>query len=176
MAASGVGPTPGVAIGQTAATVASPQPDPRSTAFGAASVAQHYEERLAPVIFEPWAEILVAATGVRRGDRILDVASGTGVVARLAARHAGRDGRVLASDVSGGMLAHAATIAVSPGAAPIEHLETSATALAVPDAAYDVVLCQQGLQFFPDAPAAAAEMRRVLRAGGVAGVAVWAAG
>src|ERR1035438_515752 len=70
------------------------QSDRRSTAFVAASVPENYQQRLAPVLFEPWATLLVETVGVRPGDRVFDVASGTGVVARLAARHAGSTGRV----------------------------------------------------------------------------------
>jgi ubiquinone/menaquinone biosynthesis C-methylase UbiE len=150
--------------------------DGRSAAFAAASVPENYDRHLAPVIFEPWAEILLEAVGVRPRDRVLDVASGTGVVARLAARYAGPEGRVVASDVSATMLAYAATRATSPGAAPIEYLEASATGLPVADGVFDVVLCQQGLQFFSDRAGAAAELHRVLRPGGAAGVAVWARG
>jgi ubiquinone/menaquinone biosynthesis C-methylase UbiE len=150
--------------------------DGRSAAFAAASVPEHYDRHLAPVIFEPWAEILLEAVGVRSRDRVLDLASGTGVVARLAARFAEREGRVVASDLSATMLAHAAARGTSPDAAPIEYLEASATALPLADGTFDVALCQQGLQFFGDRAAAAAEMHRVLRPGGTAGVAVWARG
>ena len=146
----------------------------RSAAFAAVSVAENYDRHLAPVIFEPWAEILLEAVGVRSGDRVLDVASGTGVVARLAARYAGSEGRVVAGDVSATMLAFAGTRTAAPGAAPIEYLEAAATELPVADGAVDVVLCQQGLQFFADRARAAAEMHRVLCPGGAAGVAVWA--
>ena len=155
--------------------MAGPEPH-RETAFAASSVPENYDARLAPVIFAPWAEELLRVVGVRPGDSVLDVASGTGVVARLASRHAGPDGRVVASDVSGPMLAHAATHGAAPGDAPIEHLQASATELTVPDESFDVVLCQHGLPFFTDRPAALAEMRRVLRHGGVAGLSVWEAG
>jgi SAM-dependent methyltransferase len=153
----------------------SEKPDGRSAAFAAASVPGNYERRLAPVVFEPWARVLVDAVGIGAGDAVLDVASGTGVVARLAAQRAGRNGRVVASDVSGAMLAHAAT-RTADDAARIEHVEASAQDLPFAAAEFDAVLCQQGLQFFPDRRAAAREMRRVVRAGGVVGVAVWAAG
>lgn len=156
--------------------MASSESDRRTTAFVAVSVPENYERRLAPVIFEPWAEILIDLIGVRPGDRILDVASGTGVVARLAARRAGTEGRVVASDVSGAMLAYAATLGRQSDAAAIEYLEASATDLGVADGPFDVVVCQQGLPFFSDRPGAAAAMHGSLRAGGVAGVAVWARG
>lgn len=110
------------------------------------------------------------------GSRVLDVASGTGVVARAAARRTGGDGHVVATDVSGPMLARSAAIGAPSGAAPIEYREAPADALPFEDGCFDAVLCQQGLQFFPARAAAVGEMRRVLRPGGVAGIAVWAEG
>jgi ubiquinone/menaquinone biosynthesis C-methylase UbiE len=151
--------------------------DRRSTAFvGPSSVPEDYERRLRGPLFEPWAEILVDAVGVRSGDRVLDIASGTGVVARLAAARAARSGRVVASDVSGAMLAHAASLSVSESAAPIEYVEASVSELPFDDGEFDVVFCQQGIQFFPDRAAATAEMLRVLRSGGRIGLSVWTAG
>lgn len=144
--------------------------------FGAESVSDNYQLRLAPVIFEPWAEVLIGRTGLRAGDRVLDVACGTGVVTRRASRYAAEHGRVVGSDVSPAMLARAAAHPGVAGGAPIEYLEASAMDLPVTDGSFDVVLCQQGLQFFSDRPAAVRELRRVLRPGGVAGLAVWAEG
>lgn len=152
------------------------EPDQRKSAFNASSVPENYHRHLSPVLFEPWAEILLDIVGITPGARVLDVASGTGVVARLAASRAGDSGRVVASDSSGPMLAHAATIPVEAGSASIEFVEAVATELPLLDAAFDVVLCQQGMPFFADRPAAAAEMRRVLGSGGRVGLAVWAAG
>jgi ubiquinone/menaquinone biosynthesis C-methylase UbiE len=156
--------------------VTSQIPHDRSSAFAAASVPGNYERRLAPVVFEPWAQVLVDTVGVAAGDNVLDVASGTGVIARLAAQRAAPDGRVVATDVSEAMLAFAATCPVSPDAAAITQAGASADDLPFPPATFDVVLCQQGLQFFPDRTAAVREMRRVVRPGGVVGAAVWAAG
>ena len=129
-----------------------------------------------PAVFEPWGEVLLDVVGIAPGSRVLDIASGTGVVARAAARRAGGEGLVVASDVSAPMLARAATIGAPDRAAPIEYRDASAEALPFDDGSFDVVLCQQGLQFFPAQAAAVGEMRRVLRPGGVAGVAVWASG
>lgn len=155
--------------------MASPEPDHRTTAFTTSSVPEAYQRHLAPVLFVPWADVLIDAVGVQAGAEVLDVASGTGVVARIAAARAGSEGRVVASDVSGAMLAHAASVRAPAGSAPIEYLEAPVTNLPLEDASFDVVLCQQGMPFFADRPGAAAEMVRVLRPGGTVGLSVWLA-
>ncbi len=137
---------------------------------------KNYEMRLGPVVFEPRAEVLLDAAGVSSGDRVLDVASGTGVVARAAAGRAGPGGSVVATDVSEAMLSQAGAHRLPDGTAPIEYLEARADDLPFPDESFDVVLCQQGLQFFPERLDAVREMRRVLHPGGRVGAAVWAAG
>jgi ubiquinone/menaquinone biosynthesis C-methylase UbiE len=106
---------------------------------------------------------------------VLDVASGLGPVARLAAAAAGPGGRVVASDISAAMLALAAAKQADPRRAPIEYLECPAAAITADDDSFDVVLCQHGLQFFPDRAAAAGEMRRVTRPGGTVVLSTWAA-
>jgi len=151
------------------------EPDQRTAAFVSSSVPEGYQRFLAPVLFGPWAEVLIEAVGVRSGAEVLDVASGTGVVARMAATRAGSSGRVVASDVSGAMLEHAATVSAPAGSAPIEYVEASVTELPLDDRSFDVVLCQQGMPFFTDRPAAAGEMLRVLRPGGTIGISVWLA-
>ena len=95
-----------------------------------------------------------------------------------ARRHASsaRPARVIASDISTGMLANVPIGADAGLSAPIELLESSAIAIDLPDAVVDIALCQQGFPFIPDREAAAREMHRVLRPGGTIGVAVWAAG
>ncbi len=143
--------------------------------FEAGTVAENYRRYLEPVLFAPWAERLVAHAGVRRGDVVVDIASGTGAVARAAARAAGPRGHVIATDISARMLAYADSTP-RPGAAAVEVLLGSALDLDLPDASADVVLCQQGLQFMDDRLAVLRECRRVLRPGGVVAMAVWAAG
>jgi ubiquinone/menaquinone biosynthesis C-methylase UbiE len=103
---------------------------------------------------------------------VLDVACGTGVVARVAAERVGSAGRVVGLDVNGAMLAVAGSLPPVAGAA-VEWLEASALAMPLPDAGFDAVLCQHGLQQFPDRLAALGEMRRVLVPGGRLAVAVW---
>ena len=156
--------------------MSAPERGDRSAAFVSDSVPDEYERHLVPALFEPWAEILLDAVVIEPGSRVLDIASGTGAVARAAARRAGDEGHVVASDVSAPMLARSAAARAPSGSAPIQYREASADALPFEDGSFDVVLCQQGLQFFPAPAAAVQEMRRVLRRGGLAGIAVWAAG
>lgn len=134
--------------------------------------AELYERYLVPAVTLPWAIDLVDRVGVAPGDRVLDVACGTGVVARVAAARAGRDGRVAALDVNPGMLAVARSLAPARGAR-IEWFEGSVLALPFDDGGFAVVLCQLGLQFFPDQLAALHELRRVLTPGGRVGASVF---
>jgi ubiquinone/menaquinone biosynthesis C-methylase UbiE len=132
-----------------------------------------YDEIMVPRLFEPWAELLLDQTSLRSGQAVLDVACGPGTVTRRAAVRVGPQGRVTGCDLSPAMLELARAKAPVVGSAPIEYRECSADSLAVPEDAFDAATCQQGLQFFPDRPAALAEMRRALRPGGTLGVAVW---
>jgi SAM-dependent methyltransferase len=122
-----------------------------------------YERYMVPAIFGSWAEDLVRAGQCKHGDRVLDVACGTGVVARCAVQRVGRSGHVVGLDLSPAMLAAARSAARE---ASIEWREGSALAMPFSDRSFDVVLCQQGLQFFPDRAAALRQMRRVLAIGG----------
>src|SRR5580698_7219499 len=116
-------------------------------------------------LYEPWARELVLRAGLRRGWSVLDVASGLGPVARLAAAAVGSAGRVVASDISAPMLALAATHLVPAGSAEIEFLEAPATAIGVRDGTFDAVLCAHGLQFFSGRAEAVREMHRVATGG-----------
>jgi SAM-dependent methyltransferase len=132
-----------------------------------------YDEIMVPRIFGPWADLLLDTVGVAPGDAVLDVATGPGTVARRAAVRAGRSGSVTGCDLSPAMLDVAMAKPPDEGAAPITYLQGPADALEVPGEAFDVALCQQGLQFFPDRAGALTEMRRALRPHGRLGVAVW---
>jgi len=68
------------------------------------SVAENYERNLVPIIFAPWADELVETACLRQRDRVLDVACGTGIVARIAARKLGGTGSVTGLDVSAPMI------------------------------------------------------------------------
>jgi ubiquinone/menaquinone biosynthesis C-methylase UbiE len=139
------------------------------------SAAELYERHLVPAVTLPWASILVERVGLARGDRVLDVACGTGAVARVAAEAVGDGGRVVGLDLNAGMLAVARSLEPSSGAAQVEWCEGSALSLPFAEEEFGVVLCQLGLQFFPDRPAAAREMRRVLMPGGRVGATVYTA-
>ena len=141
----------------------------------AGNAADVYERALVPAIFAPWAPLVVALAEPKPGERVLDVACGTGVVARLASQRVGRTGGVVGLDLNPGMLAVAAASAAGPAAtgAPIVWREGSAVAMPLADGSFDVVCCQLGLQFFADRSAALAEMHRVLVPGGRLGLMVW---
>jgi ubiquinone/menaquinone biosynthesis C-methylase UbiE len=141
----------------------------------AGNAAETYQRALVPAVFAAWAPRVVALADLQPGERVLDIACGTGVVARLAAQQVGRTGTVTGLDLNPGMLAMAASIASSDpdASAPIAWREASATKMPFPDAAFDVAYCQLGLQFFPDRVAALREMYRVLVRGGRLGLMVW---
>lgn len=136
------------------------------------SVAELYERYIMSVFGNAWAQTLVQLAAPSDGERVLDVACGTGVVARYTVPYVGPTGRVVGLDLNPGMLTMARTMPQREGVA-IEWREGNATALPFPDASFDLVCCQQGLQFFPDRPAALREMCRVLIPGGRLALGVW---
>lgn len=127
------------------------------------SAPENYEKFFVPAIGGPLAADLVAAAALRPGERVLDAACGTGIVARLAAERVGSEGSVAGVDITPGMLAVARTVT---SRFPIRWYETSVEAMPLSDRSFDVVFCQLGLMFVPDKAAALREMRRVLAPGG----------
>lgn len=134
------------------------------------SAPELYEKYLVPAITQKWADDLVGRAQPCAGEEVLDVACGTGVVARSASRCMLR-GHVTGLDLNKGMLAVAQT-RVSEGA-PIDWIEGSALDLPFPAEKFDLVLCQLGLQFFPDQRRALREMRRVLSPSGRVALSVY---
>src|ERR1700722_8583613 len=130
----------------------------------AGSAPEVYERELVPAVFRPWAPILVDLAHPRPGERVVDVACGTGVVARIVAARVGPKGTVVGVDLNPGMLSVArSAVSTDPRAsAPVQWQEASADKLPFPDGSFDIVYCQLGLQFFVDRAAALCEMRRVL--------------
>ena len=129
-----------------------------------------YQEFLVPAMFEPFAASLVEKAGIGAGTRVLDVACGTGAASRAAAR---AGGEVVGVDLGEPTLAVARSFPAEEGTTAIDYRQGDATALPVEDDAFDVAMCQQGLQFFPEKEAALREMRRALVAGGRLAVATW---
>lgn len=127
--------------------------------------AENYQRYFVPAIAIPVSGDLLRAANLQPGERVLDVACGTGLIARLAAAHVGPTGSVTGIDIAPDMI-DVAKATPSPAGPPIEWHESDATALPAPNDSYDVVLCQMGLMFMEDRPAALAEMRRVLAPGG----------
>jgi ubiquinone/menaquinone biosynthesis C-methylase UbiE len=134
--------------------------------------AEEYERVLVPGMFIACTRLLLDHARPHPAERVLDLACGSGIVALTVAPMIGVGGSVVAVDSTPGMLA-VARARPAPGGAPIEWVEGDATALDLPDHSFDLVLCQQGLQFFPDRPAALAEVKRVLADGGRAAFALW---
>jgi ubiquinone/menaquinone biosynthesis C-methylase UbiE len=128
--------------------------------FAQQSFPEKFEQALVGPLFRSWAELILEDVQLAVGDRLLDIACGTGIVARLGKERLGDSGKVVGIDLSPAMLAVARQVA-----ADIDWREGDAGALPLrDDEQFDVVVCQQGLQFFPDRAAAAREMHRALAA------------
>lgn len=130
-----------------------------------------YEELMVPAFFRAFAEDLVARAAPAPGDRLLDVATGTGIVIRVAHEHEPALATAVGLDATPGMLDTARAVTAGMAA---EWLQGDALELPFGPDSFDVVTCQQGLQFFPDRTAALAEMLRVLAPGGRVAIACWA--
>jgi ubiquinone/menaquinone biosynthesis C-methylase UbiE len=130
--------------------------------------AEAYESVFVPALFEPWARMLVSAAGVGAGDRVLDVACGSGVVARIAADRVGVNGSVVGLDRNPAMLAVAERLRPD-----IEWREGDASGLPFLARSFDVVLCQAALMFFSDPRRALAEMARAIKDDGIVAIQVW---
>lgn len=125
---------------------------------------ENYERYFVPVIGRPLAHDLLRIAALRPGERVVDVACGTGIVTRLAAQEVGASGTVVGVDIDPAMLAVARS--VTPPALGIEWRQADAETLPLPDASCDVALCQMSLQFVADRRKALGEMFRVLVPGG----------
>lgn len=132
------------------------------------TAAEIYEEFFVPALFEEWPRRVAEAASLRPGQSVLDVACGTGVLARHAAERVGPAGRVVGLDVNEGMLAVGRRLVPA-----LEWRQGPAEALPFADETFDAVVSQFGLMFFTDRVRALREMRRVLKPGGGLAVAVW---
>lgn len=123
---------------------------------------KNYERYFVPTLGAAWAAALLEVAGLSSGERVLDVACGTGAVTRRASQLVGPDGFVAGLDVNPDMLGVARSVCPTS----IEWHESSAESIPCPDASFDVVTCSLGLQFVPDRSAALREIHRVLAEGG----------
>jgi ubiquinone/menaquinone biosynthesis C-methylase UbiE len=139
----------------------------RETFRLSAAAAELYEAQFVPALFAEWAPRLIELAGVVPGQAVLDVACGTGIVARTVADRLGGRGRVVGLDLNEAMLAVARRVRPE-----IEWRQGDAARLPFPDAAFDVALCQMAFMFFPDRAQALREMARVVTAGGIVAMAV----
>lgn len=128
------------------------------------SAAELYQSFFVPTIATPVSGELLRTAELRPGERVVDVACGTGVITRAAAEQVGATGTVTGVDLSPDMIAVAE--ATPAAGAPIAWHQADAASLPLPDASYDVALCQMGLMFMEDRARALAELHRVLAAGG----------
>lgn len=137
--------------------------------------AAEFYERYVGLLMEPWVRCLVDVAALQPAERVLDVACGTGFVARRAAPYVGAEGRVVGLDLNESMIEAARAASSRDATTAIEWQTGDAASLPFESGAFDVVLCQQGVQFFPDRVQTLRELRRVLRLGGRLAFTVWSA-
>ena len=134
--------------------------------------AEALEKFLIPTLFGPWAAEVVEQAAPRPGESLLDVGCGTGPAARLAAERVGPTGNIIGLDLDPGMLEVARRCAEREGRRA-DWRQADVIEMPFDDCSFDVVLCCQGLQFFPDKLAALREMRRVLKRDGRLAASIW---
>jgi len=131
-----------------------------------------------------WQELIVSATagvsrrlveiaGIQAGDRVLDVAAGSGEPTMTAARAVGPEGKIVATDISPEMLAYARERAAAAGIDNVEFIEADASSLDFPAESFDAALSRWGIIFEPEAEAAAGRIRRFLKPGGRMAISSW---
>jgi SAM-dependent methyltransferase len=133
-------------------------------------VASFYESTLVPLIFESYADDMAARTLALAPRSVLEVACGTGVVTRALASRLPRECEVMATDLNEAMVDHAESIGTSRA---VTWRQADVMALPYAERAFDVVVCQFGVMFFPDRVAAYREIRRVLRPDGRFLFSIW---
>lgn len=136
----------------------------------AGSIPQLYEKYLVPLIFEPYARDLAARLASQPPQRILEIAAGTGVLTRAMASQLPQTSSIVATDLNQPMIDHASAVGTGR---PVEWRQADALRLPFEDGTFDAVVCQFGVMFFPDKPAAFSEARRVLKRGGTLLFNVW---
>jgi len=141
--------------------------------FNTRTIAENFDEFLAPRLFAPWGELLLGQVDLRPGYSVLDVATGPGTLAELIARRVGPSGRVVVTETSPEMLSVAWSKPPVPDGARIEYILSAASPLKVPKKSFDVVVCAQGLASFSEPVAALQAMHRALKPDGQAAISIW---
>ena len=129
-----------------------------------------YERVLVPLWMERWAKTLMETIALRPGDRVLDVACGTGVTTRLAKNHVGKAGHVDGLDNNPGMLSKAKELALN---LDISWIISDVCGSGLPSGHYDAIISQHGFHYFPEKSAALKEFHRLLVSGGRLAFSVW---
>jgi ubiquinone/menaquinone biosynthesis C-methylase UbiE len=130
------------------------------------NAAESYERYFVPPFYAPEAQYIIELAALGAGEHVLDLACGTGIVARCAANKVGANGMVVGLDRNESMLAVARRASVDIISPPIKWQRGEAHNTPFPDSTFDIVFCQQGLHFFPDRSAALRETYRVLAPNG----------
>jgi len=133
------------------------------------SIPENYDRGLGPVLFEPYAlEVASRLKGLKEG-AVLEIACGSGRVTRQLRTALAKNVRLVATDLSEGMVEHAKSISKGQ----IEWAQVDAQSLPYADGEFDAVICQFGLMFVPEKVQALQEFRRVLKPEGRAFCYVW---
>lgn len=135
------------------------------------SIPENYDRYLGPLLFEPYAEDIVQRLQVPAGAAVLELACGTGIVTRRLRDGLPQTAKLTTTDLNEAMLEHAARKFRPEDA--VELRQADATELPFPDSSFNAVVCQFGLMFFPDKPAAMRQVHRVLADGGQFVFNVW---
>ncbi len=136
------------------------------------TTAEAYERHMVPGMFAHWTELVVGFIAPQSGEHVADVACGTGIGARVAARFVGPAGKVVGVDIDSGVIEVARRLARGTRT-PMEWHCASALQMPLKDATFDLCLCLQGLQFLPDRHAGLAEIRRILKPSGRLAASIW---
>lgn len=134
------------------------------------SAPEIYENTMVPLWFGRWAKSLLVLASLKPGEKILDIACGTGVTTRLAKKNVGAEGDVIGLDINAGMLAAARELSTGMN---IVWMESDVVNVALPSDHFDAIICQHGYHYFPDQPAALKEFFRLLKPSGRIAISIW---
>jgi ubiquinone/menaquinone biosynthesis C-methylase UbiE len=139
------------------------------------TAAEAYEKFLVPTLNPRVAAKAVEMASLHPGEHVLDVACGTGIAVRIAAPRVAPGGSVTGVDIDPAMLAVGRAVVAAPEGVTIDWRCAGVQAMPFENASFDVAICVQGLQYFPDSLGGLIEIRRTLKSGGRAVVAIWSA-